>query len=177
MAERTTINVKGVEVTQWNRAKVCAQRSAESMGEWLSRAVRQLADAEASGPRELAPVQAGEAGLAAEAIPGNPPSTSMSAGELAGLMQGMATVTTATGIAPARADLRRAYGLADAMVRQAGGLPPRPTRAGKAGGQSSLKIGQSVMPALAVEPEPAPPVPADKRGGRKRKASGGAGAL
>lgn len=62
----------------------------------------------------------------------------------------MAALSTATGIPPAKADVRRAYLLADDHVREARGLPPRPIRSrasGKAGGQAALEAaGQRVIP-------------------------------
>ena len=41
--ERTTINVKGMSVSSWERAKKAAGKQDESMGAWLTRAVEHLA--------------------------------------------------------------------------------------------------------------------------------------
>jgi len=59
--------------------------------------------------------------------------------ELAGLMQGMAALATATGTPPAKADMRRAYALVDDQVRQARGMPPRPIRQPKPKAQAQLE--------------------------------------
>ena len=53
-AKKTIINVKGADVEQWERAKTAANRADETMGEWLSRAVKHLADMEEGG-REFPP--------------------------------------------------------------------------------------------------------------------------
>lgn len=44
--EKTTVNVKGVEVEAWNKARQAALKRAEPMGEWLSRAVVRQAEME-----------------------------------------------------------------------------------------------------------------------------------
>ncbi len=54
-------------------------------------------------------------------------------------MQGMASLASATGVPPAKADVRRAYGLADDLVRDARGIPRKPRIVGKARGQSLLE--------------------------------------
>ena len=59
--------------------------------------------------------------------------------ELAGLMQGMAALTTATGTPPAKADARRAYALVDDHVRAARGMPPRPIRLPKPRPQARIE--------------------------------------
>ena len=140
--ERTTINVKSISVSAWERAKNAAKRQDESMGSWLSRASEHLANLE-DGPRELPPL--------ASANPppemGNP--TPAPVEGLGVLMQGMAALAAATGTAPAKADTRRLYALVDDQVRQARGLPPRPVRrrqGGLAGGQSLLENGKATLP-------------------------------
>jgi hypothetical protein len=138
--EKTTINVKGVSTKAWDRAKNAAAKQDETMGVWLSRAANQLADMEA-GPREFPPALS--ANLRPEMV--KPPG--LTAPELAGLMQSMAALATATGTPPAKADIRRAYALVDDHVREARGMPPRPirmpTRPGKANGQSLALEGKS----------------------------------
>jgi hypothetical protein len=119
--EKTTINVKGVSAKAWERAKNAAKKQDETMGDWLSRAANHLADREA-GPREFPPAL--QANLPPEMV--KPPS--LTAPELAGLMQGMAALATATNIPPAKTDVRRAYALVDEHVREARGMPPRPVR-------------------------------------------------
>ncbi len=52
--ERTIINVKGMRVDSWERARAAAGRAGETMGSWLSRACDQLANLEA-GERYIPP--------------------------------------------------------------------------------------------------------------------------
>jgi len=140
--ERTTINVKGMSVSSWERAKNAAKRQDESMGAWLSRAAEHLANLE-DGPRELPPMAPGNP--APEM--GNP--TPAPVEGLGVLMQGMAALAAATGTTPAKADTRRLYALVDDQVRQARGLPPRPVRrrqGGLANGQSLLENGKAIVP-------------------------------
>ena len=139
--ERTTINVKGVSVRAWERAKASAIRQGQPMGVWLSRAIVQLADMEA-GPREFPPANP-SANLGAGT--GNPgPAATMTAADLADLMRGMAAYAEATGVPQAKADVRRAYGLADELVRDARGIPRKPRPVGKTAGQSLLEKGKAV---------------------------------
>lgn len=144
--ERTTINVKGMSVSSWERAKKSAAKQDESMGAWLTRAVEQLANLE-DGPREFPPMP--PANPAPES--GNPPALAASGAPVEGLglgqlMQGMAALAAATGTPPARSDTRRLYALVDDQVRQARGMPPRPVRrrqGGLAAGQSLLENGKA----------------------------------
>lgn len=122
--ERTTINVKGVSVTAWERAKKAANKQDETMGTWLSRAAEHLANLE-DGPREFPPMVT-PANLPLEM--GNPPPAPAPVENLGQLMQGMAALAAATGTPPAKADTRRLYALVDDRVRQARGQPPRPVR-------------------------------------------------
>ena len=133
--ERATINVKGVAARAWERAKTAALKQDETMGVWLSRAIDYRADAEA-GPREFPPANPAPKTVKPEAA--------LAAEQLADLMRGMAALATATSIAPAKADIRRVYRLADDLVRDARGMPPRKLRiAGKAGWQSLLENGKA----------------------------------
>ena len=151
---KTTINVKAVSARAWERAKGAAVKQGETMGAWLSRAINQLADGEA-GPREfpparvppVEPVRPGP-GLAAH----GPASALVSPGELADVMQGMAALAAATGVAPAKSSVRRAYGLADDLVRDARGIPRRARRDGKAGGQALLENGKAELVATDETP-------------------------
>lgn len=45
--ERTIINVKGISVNSYDRAKNAANKAGETVGSWLSRAMDQLANLEA----------------------------------------------------------------------------------------------------------------------------------
>lgn len=148
--DKTTINVKAVSARSWERAKASAIKQGQTMGAWLSRAIDQLADAEA-GPREFPPANPA-ANLAAQG--GNPgQAPGMTAGELADLMRGVAALATASGTSPAKADLRRAYGLADELVREARGLPRKPRPVGKAVGQSLLENGKAPALVYAISDE------------------------
>ncbi len=133
--EKTTINVKSVSAAAWERAKSSATKQGETMGAWLSRAINRLADSEA-GPREFPPSLANPA---PEMVKPDSPSVPVSPVDLATLMQGMASLASATGVPPAKADVRRAYGLADDLVRDARGIPRKPRIVGKARGQSLLE--------------------------------------
>ena len=124
--------MKAVSAKAWERAKNAAAKQDETMGEWISRAANQLADREA-GPREFQPQSV--ANLAPEMV--KPPG--LTAPELAGLMQGMAALATATGTPPAKADVRRAYALVDDHVREARGMPPRPIRLPKPRPQAQIE--------------------------------------
>ena len=137
--EKTVINVKGMSLRAWEKAKRAASKQDQTMGAWLSRAVDHLANLE-DGPREFAPVQ--PANL--EPKSGNP--SSLPIEQLGLLMQGLAALSTATGTAPAKGNLRRLYTLADDHVREASGSPARPVRvrtSGKAFGQSRLLQGKA----------------------------------
>lgn len=136
--EKTVINVKGVSVQIWEKAKRAANKQGQPMGVWLSRAADHLANLE-DGPREFPP----DVSANPEPKTGNP--SGMASDHLAGLMQGMAALVAATGMAPSKAVVRTAYRLMDAQVREASGLPPRPVRiaAGKASGQSLLLDGKA----------------------------------
>jgi len=46
----TSINVKYVSISAWNKAKSAAALSGEMLGSWISRACERLADAEAERP-------------------------------------------------------------------------------------------------------------------------------
>lgn len=108
--KRTTINVKNMGVPEWERAKKCANRSDESMGEWLTRAVKLLADMEEGG-REFAPREPTR------------PRREMSPEQVAALLQGVAA--TKGNRHQAAIDLRT---LAGEMARDALGQEPRPVR-------------------------------------------------
>lgn len=140
--EKTTINVKSVSVAAWDRAKKAATKQGEAMGEWLSRAINQLADIEA-GPREFPPANPPVNQISET---GNPVRFALSPAELSDLMHAQAALTTATGKLPAKADTGRAHALAAEMVRAAIGMPPKPLRIGKAPAKKINKMGN---PALA----------------------------
>lgn len=132
----TTINVKNVRSTAWERAKLAANRQGETMGEWLSRAIDHLANLE-SGQREIAPGKPVKptAELLAEIAP-------VVGGNLADMTREARSSVSA---------------LVDAHIRESQGLPPRPVRvppprlAGRKAepqnGQSGL-AGSASLPAL-----------------------------
>lgn len=55
--EATVVNIKNVRVNAYRRAKTCANRTNESMGEWCSRAFDQLANLEEGGRHILPPAR------------------------------------------------------------------------------------------------------------------------
>ena len=113
------------------------------MGEWASRAFDKLADMEAADQVAL-PVKQSANSDAENGYTGK--AASMTTGELADLMRGVAALAAASGTAPAKADTRRAFGLADDLVREARGMPPRLVRVrapGKASGQTLLGDGKA----------------------------------
>jgi hypothetical protein len=131
--KRTIINVKGMDAEQWERAKSAANRQDETMGEWLSRAVKHLADMEEGG-REFGP-----------GAPVNP-RQSMTPEQVAALMHATAALQVAAG---KPVPLRSAAGLravADDLARAARGLPPKPVRtAVKRPANRTPLIGQSKL--------------------------------
>jgi len=161
-SERTTINVKSVDVIAWNRAKSAANLQKQSMGVWLSRAINRLADAE-DGRREFPPVP--KANLVPEMgnlspLPGNPSmdpdEQSVIRRDMAALMQGAAALAAAGAPLP-KGPLRRAYRIAEDQMRAAQGLPPAPVRLqpvprGKASGKTSL-VGSKAAPRIIDETE------------------------
>jgi hypothetical protein len=106
--------VRGVTKGYREAATAAADRAGMSVGAWLCQVIDEAVQAEREpiGTKTLAPKT--PAGLTTP--------------ELADLMRSMAALATATGVPPAKADLRRAYVLADDHVRVARGMPPRPTR-------------------------------------------------
>lgn len=155
----TIINVKAVSADAWSRAKNAANRQGEAMGVWLSRAIAQLADREAATPREFPPPHL--SGQEPDQI--SSPQSTMAAAELAGLMNAVSALAATTGTAPAKVLVRRAYALADDMVRDARGLPRKPLRLGKAFRQALVEIGQSVPPTIQPEPVLDPALEPTKR--------------
>jgi hypothetical protein len=65
-SETITVNIKAIRAASWANAKLRADAADESMGEWVSRAIDQLAAAEAAGPRLIPPVKP-------ISLPANPP--------------------------------------------------------------------------------------------------------
>jgi hypothetical protein len=148
--EKTTINVKAVSARAWERAKSSAIKQGETMGAWLSRAINQLADAEA-GPREFPPVKPA-ANLPAETgNPGPAAAPEAIAHAFGALLSGQAALVAATGIQPLKREVRLAHALVDALSRDMQGIdrlpPPKPrqsrSRGGKAAGQSLLGNGKA----------------------------------
>jgi hypothetical protein len=112
--KRTIINVKGMDAEQWERAKLAANRQDETMGEWLSRAVKQLAAMEEGG-REFGP------GERTERKP-------LTAEQVAALMQAAAQLALATGKPAPKSHAHGLRAVVDDLTRQARGLPPKPVK-------------------------------------------------
>jgi hypothetical protein len=124
--KRTIINVKGMDAEQWERAKLAANRQDETMGEWLSRAVKQLADMEEGG-REFGP------GERTERKP-------LTAEQVAALMQAAAQLALATGKPAPKSHAHGLRAVVDDLTRQARGLPPVKPRANR-----PPRLGQSKL--------------------------------
>lgn len=129
--KRTIINVKGMDAEQWERAKTAANRQDETMGEWLSRAVKHLADMEEGG-REFGP---------SERVSERKPLT---AEQVAALMQAAAQLALATGKPAPKSHAHGLRAVVDDLTRQARGLPPKPVRtAVKPHANQPPQVGQS----------------------------------
>lgn len=121
---RTIITVKGVPVDGWEQAKAAAALHREPMGAWLGRAIAQLVQMEAEGPREMVPLNPAKLDKPEEA-PAAPPS---SLGEVAAFMRGVAAIEATSTVKPAAAAVRRAYSILDDALRGMQGLPPKKPR-------------------------------------------------
>lgn len=126
--KRTIINVKGMDAEQWERAKIAANRQDETMGGWLSRAVKQLADIEEGG-REFGPSER------AERRP-------LTAEQVAALMQAAAQLALATGKPAPKSHAHGLRAVVDDLTRQARGLPPKPV---KPRANQPPRVGQSKL--------------------------------
>lgn len=134
--QTTTITVKAVPVSAWTRAKEAAARNDETMGEWLARAINQLADREAGG-RLFAPGQ-----TAPDAPP--PPTPA----EIEGMMRAAAEVSKAAAVPVPKTAARHFFALLTAVGRQARGLPAVKPRS-----LTGRRIGQT-LDAKAIEAPP-----------------------
>jgi len=112
--EKTVINVIGVSAKARERAnQERGKKQDETMHDWVSQAANHLDD-RGSG-RGFSPTL--QANLRSEMVK----PSGLTAPELAGLMQRMAALATATGTSPTKADVRRAYALVDHHGREARG--------------------------------------------------------
>jgi hypothetical protein len=119
--ETTTVNVKSMPVDAWNMAKAASSKTGETLGEWLARAIRQLAEREA-GVREISPTKILAKPQANLAIP-----PSLSPGEVESLAQAMRLATEGAGVPLPKASARHVVALATQHLRAARGLPePKP---------------------------------------------------
>jgi hypothetical protein len=116
MDERTTINVKSVDLTAWNLARRHAAQRGLAMGEWLSNAIR-----------TQAAIEAGDAVLP----PGGP--------SLEALQAALAALAP---VLPSVGELPSARLLADTYARKVLGLPAPSTRRWL--GKTRPEIGQSL---------------------------------
>lgn len=99
--EKTIINVKGVSLKAWERAKTAAGRNDETLGSWVSRAANLLADMEAGG-REYVPGRPAE--------PATHDQITARIGAVGALLQGYAAMATATGRPAGRATVSKIMG-------------------------------------------------------------------
>lgn len=130
--------INGFAVQTRRLAVGCAKRAGLTIGEWMDLAVHSQHRLD-DGQHVFPPAS----GIKPASHPTKP--SSLGTEQLADLMHGMAALAAATGTSPAKTDVRRAYHLVDAHIRDASGLPPRPRRAriGRAFGQAALENGQA----------------------------------
>lgn len=136
--EKAPMTVKSMPVAARLRATTRAQANGETMAEWLTRAINQLAEREASGPREIPPAVRT---FATERLPEAEPvpvPVMIDARQLAELMQATAAISQAAGVPVPRGTAKAAYALLAQQVRVARGLPPTRKR------QTTQLIGQTV---------------------------------
>lgn len=134
--ERAPKTIKAMPVRAWNRALAQAAKSGESMAEWLTRAIDQLADREA-GERVLPP----PAPQPGPSVRDNP-AAGMAPQDMAELMQAAVAAAQASGVPLPKSVARHAFALVGGQLRAARGLPPVKPRL--PAGQTPLRIGQTV---------------------------------
>lgn len=116
----TTVNVKNMPVAAWRRAGDRARANDETLGQWLSRAIHQLADREAGTGRVIPPAR--------PATPEQPRQTAEEMAAAAQLLAAMAatlqamTAAASAGMPPARRHVAQ-ISAAAASVARTGALP------------------------------------------------------
>ena len=124
--ERTTITVKSVEAEAWIMARAAVARTGESMGAWLSRAIRQLAEGE-KGVREILPDER------PAVSPGLPPVSPQFTAEvfpaealalLRDTMLAAHAVSVAAGVPVPKGVATHSFALLSSHLRTARGMPP-----------------------------------------------------
>lgn len=141
--ETTTVNVKGMPVSAWKLAREAAGRTDETLGEWLSRAIRQLAEAERSGPRVIPPATPAEPRQAVDLE-----AVAAAATGLGEMMKGMAALAQASGVMPAERTVRGVYAAAARI-----GRPPRAPQAANKPANLRAGIGYPARgPAIEAPP-------------------------
>lgn len=137
--DKAPMTVKAMPVRARQRALKAAAKQDQSMAEWLTRAIDQLADRE-EGARETFPDEAVK--------PGKPPALAELSSQvvippgfltdLIEVMRAAEATAVAAGVPVPKAVARHSYAILTARLRQVRGLPPVKPR------QTRLQIGQTV---------------------------------
>jgi hypothetical protein len=146
--QRTTVNVKNVDVDAWEIARKHAARNDESLGSVVSRALYQLGKTDLLEPKMASRASANLMGI----------TTDRSTDDLPTLMQAAAALAAATG-----GSLKVVPGLTTLLterIRRERGLPPIVKRAVRQNGEAVANLlsangNPGGNPALS-EPEPIP---------------------
>lgn len=134
-ADKAPMTVKGMPVRARQRALKAAAKQDQSMAEWLTRAIDQLADRE-EGVRETFPDEAGKPGKPL-ALPSPTVIPEGFLTDLADTMRAAHAVSEASGIPIPKATVHHAYAVLANHLRFVRGLPPVKPR------QTQPRIGQT----------------------------------
>lgn len=147
-AETTTVNLKSMPVSVWNRAKNCANRQGETLAEWLTRAITQLADREESAPRET--VQGGQDSRR-DSQPDRPRAQApeLAPTDLEALVRAMTMAAESSGVPIPKATGQHVLAVGAAHLRAARGLPAPKPRAPRTRRQQVLEgQAEAAIPAI-----------------------------
>ena len=139
--DKAPMTVKAMPVRVRQRALKAAAKQGQSMAEWLTRAIDQLADRE-EGERETFPDEAGKPGKL-PALPSQPSPVVIPTSFLTDLIDAMRAaeaVAAASGVPVPKATAHHAFAILTNHLRKARGLPPVKPR------QTRPQIGQTISP-------------------------------
>jgi hypothetical protein len=141
--DKAPMTVKGMPVRARQRALKAANKQGQSMAEWLTRAIDQLADRE-EGERETFPDE--RANLPAIVGPVSP--AVIPPGFLSDLTEAMGAakgIADAAGVPVPKATARHAFAILTDHLRLVRGLAPVKPRQTKPGKGQTLSVGQEAM--------------------------------